>query len=503
MRTSIAKPSRLASLRAALVAFLVALSALSATAFEMRLEDDRIWLQARNLELLDLMERFAHLGVEVEMDPTISDRINARVTAANLEATLTDLLSDYAYVLIWDVLEGPLGRMSRLAGIRLFRPGQSEAAETIFAEQDQFRVARAGDGSGLEFIADEIIIGFVPGSNPHAVRRLIHEIGGTIVEGLPELGIYRIRLPPGTNILALNERLNRNPLVAVSEPNYVYRLPDLPSGDRRLAAEVGMARSPVSGASPIAVLDSGITLIEGLERFVVGGYNALQPDRDPTDTAGHGTQMALIASGAVVPHGAADGDGMPVLAIRSFDDAGVTSNFAMMRSILHAASEGAGVLNMSWGSTVNSEFMASTIGAAQENDLIVVAAAGNDGQGVPMYPAAYDGVVAVGAALPDGQPWPMSNYGDHILIAAPGQASFPVGYGGEPGAYAGTSIASAHAAHALGRYRAEHPAATADEAVAALIRAVEAEEEEAGRDPFLGHGVLTPAALERYLRHNP
>ncbi len=502
MRTSIANRHSIHSLKAVVTALLVVIASSSASAFQMRLEDDRVWLQARNLDLMDLMERFAHLGVDVEMDPTISARLNARVENASLESTLTDLLSDYGYVLTWDILEGPMGRMSRLAGIRVFRPGEPDAMETIFTEQDQFQVARAGDGSGIEFVADEIIVGFAPGSNPRAIRQLIHEIGGTVVESVPELGIYRIRLPPGTNVLALNERLKSHPLIAVAEPNFVYRLPELQSAGQGSASQIGSTRSPGSGTSPVAVLDSGIRLVGGLDRYVQGGYNALHPDRDPIDTAGHGTQMALIASGAVTPAGASDGEGIPILAIRSFDDAGVTSNFAMMRSILHAASEGAAVLNMSWGSPVNSEFMATTIAAALRNDLVVVAASGNDGQAVPLFPAAYDGVVAVGAVLPDGRPWPQSNHGDHVLLAAPGQADFPIGFGGRPGAYSGTSIASAHVSHALGRFRARHPRASAAQSVQALIRAVEAENE-AGRDQFIGHGVLTPTALERFLQSAP
>ena len=48
-----------------------------------------------------------------------------------------------------------------------------------------------------------------------------------------------------------------------------------------------------------------------------------------------------------------------------------------------------------------------------------MASAGNDGTSQPQYPAAFDGVIAVGAVGPDG-PTPWTNYGDWVDACAPG-----------------------------------------------------------------------------------
>lgn len=465
----------------------------------LTLEEDRIWLDADQVPLQEVLERFAHLGVHVRMDPQIDVQVSASVGGADIERTLARILDSLGYILIWEVIEGPIGSMNRLAEIQVFQPGKPENAESLFDDGSLFRVVRAGDGSGVEFIADEIVIGFAPGSDSRAIRQLIREIGATVVESNPELGLYRLRLPPGTNVLALVEQLRRNPLVAGVEPNYAYRLPRAHRSREQTAAPGSDSASrPSPEASPVAVLDSGVSALAELSEFVVGEFNALQPDQAPADTAGHGTQMALIASGVIPPHGVSAGAGVPIVGIRTFDDNGVTSNFAMMRSVQHAALEGARVLNLSWGSPVASEFMQHSLNTAHRQGMVLVAAAGNEPINQPLYPAAFPNVVAVSAVLPDGSPWPQSNYGDFITVAAPGTASFPVGFQGDAGQYAGTSIASAYVSHALGLFMQQNPNASPQQAVRALSAAVQ--RENSGHDPRLGAGILDAEAIARLLR---
>ncbi len=483
----------------ALVIGLFIAFAASAEAVTVRLEGDRLWLQAEDASLQAVLHGFVHADVRVQLDPALEDvRISADIQDADAERVLAELFDPVGYVLIWDVMDGPLGTWPKLAEIQVFRPGNREEIRPL-QDPDSFQVVTMPDGSGIEYIADEILIGFAPGSDPDAIRLLIRQIGGTVVESIPELGVYRIRLPLGTNVPALIDQLARNALVAEVEPNFAYRMPTptiVP--DRGAPPSDIPVRRPRDGAPPIAVLDSGLTMRPDMEGLIVGGFNALHPDRPPTDTAGHGTQMALIGTGAVRPGGLEGGDGVPVIPIRAFNDDGITSNFAQMRSLYYAADQGASVLNMSWGSPANSAFLEHAVAEAVRAGMLVVGSAGNEPLNKPMYPAAYPDVIGVSAALPDGSPWPQTNYGDFIFVAAPGTATFPVGYQGEPGSYAGTSIAAATVSHALGLYYERHPGATPRQARDALRRAVTVEGQ--AWDPHRGHGVLDQEALERLLR---
>jgi subtilisin family serine protease len=79
------------------------------------------------------------------------------------------------------------------------------------------------------------------------------------------------------------------------------------------------------------------------------------------------------------------------------------------------------LLSLSFGGAALAQAPAlrSAIRRAQLAGIVVVASAGNSGTCETQYPAAYDGVIAVGALGPDG-PTPWTNYGEWVDACAPG-----------------------------------------------------------------------------------
>jgi hypothetical protein len=151
--------------------------------------------------------------------------------------------------------------------------------------------------------------------------------------------------------------------------------------------------------------------------------------------------MALVASGAITPLGADPAEtGVPVLAIRTFDENGYTSADTIMRAIDYAANSGVEIISMSWGSEIDSRFMESAMDYASQNGITLYASAGNEPTGIPIFPAGYNQVIAVGGLNPDGSQWENSNYGPFVGIYAPAIVNF----NGQT--YAGTSAASAYTA---------------------------------------------------------
>jgi Subtilase family len=116
-----------------------------------------------------------------------------------------------------------------------------------------------------------------------------------------------------------------------------------------------------------------------------------------------------------------------------------------------------------WGSETKSGFLSEALESASSKGLIIVASAGNDPTGEPRYPAAYPGVIGVGALAPDGEAWERSNRGDFVDLYAPGFATLPVGYKGDPGIYAGTSISAAFTANLVAGILSKNPNATGQE----------------------------------------
>lgn len=317
---------------------------------------------------------------------------------------------------------------------------------------------------------NEVLIRLRGDVSADAFRALLAEINGTVVESIPALGLYRVRLVPGSDIRKVLAALAASSEVERAEPNLVYRPVSPARVDGGKAPAAGMRTRVGSGTAAIAVLDTGLLPGTALTNRVLASLDALAPDRPLADAVGHGTQMALIASGMSVPEGAESAGSFdaPIIPIRAFDDNGYASGFALMRSLTFALDHGARVISMSWGSDTDSAFLNDAMAYAAEQGAVLVAAAGNEPTGRPVYPAANARVVAVAALAPDGSVWTQSNYGSFVTVAAPAFASLPVGYKGPPGSYAGTSVAAAFTANVLARYFTLYPNATAEQAVAAL-----------------------------------
>lgn len=481
---------------------LVTMGLLPASAAELRLDGDRIYLKTEREHLDAVLGEFVRAGVQVEVEPGIDAIVTGTLMDELIQEGLARLFDEFNYILFWKQINGPVGPMPKLSEIHLFRPGRHQNVQPFIPTGDNFVVVRR---SGIPPHAkDELLLGLKPGTSTQQFREMLAAMGATAVDSVPALGIYQVRLPRNSDVPAVVQALKGNPWAELAEPNHIqevaspFRPADSPAGavpDLRAVGEPG------EGLAALAILDSGLTEIEELGDAIIGSFDAVNPERSIEDPVGHGTQMALVASGAVVPYGIPAGaasETVPVLAVRSFDDNGLATNFSLIRGIDYAVQGGARVISMSWGSETYSDFLAGTVQLAQDKGLIVVASAGNDPINRPVYPAAYSGVLAVSAMEPDGTVWSRSNYGSFIFAAAPGVGVFPVGYNGPPGTYAGTSIASPTVARALTLYYGENPDATASEAIDAL-KSVLTDAGETGRDDYYGYGALDADALHRLL----
>ena len=467
----------------------------ASSALYFRLDGDRLWLQAENTPLVQILEQFARLGVDVRLDPRIQSTVTGSFRGENVDEALEALLESYDYLLTWKMLRGPLGRIPKLQEMKVFMPGGQSSVRAIPKKSTLFDTSNGISGTSPEFVKDELLVGVRPGTSYDAFQRLLDSIGGMIVDADASTGIYLIRFPSGTNVEALLQQLANHPLLAHAELNAVTRLPSGLATASVNRAPLPDVRPPADGSIPVAVLDSGLDPRAGLSAVIAAGWDATDPERALSDPEGHGTQMAFLASGLILAEGnTPSGDILPVVSVRAFDEEGKTSSFAILQSLAYAAQAGAKVVNMSWGTETDSDFMRTAMQVAANKGLLLVAAAGNAPTGNPVYPAAYPTVIAVGGITADGQPWENSNHGDFIDLSAAAEATFPVGHKGPAGAYVGTSISSAVVANALAQYMNQHSGATAASAYAALQNAL-------SPSPTSGYGkgVLDSAALQRFL----
>ena len=433
-------------------ALLLILPAAHALAVDLRIAGERIYLRAVEEPLQNILRRLAQQGVRVRVDPQLNPVVSANFDNRDLREAIAEIVKPYDHVLVWD--KTPAGTSSfRLAEIQVFRPGKKDIIQDLSPRA--FSLARDPKDGSL-FVKDEILLRVKSGAS---LETLLRKIGGTIIDKNEALGIYKVRLPPDSDVPAILDQIAALPGVVQAGPDFVYPVPgpylsDLPFRSTETAKDFRQ-----EGTVSVAVLDSGVLSGVGASGFVIASLDAVSPDQPMTDNIGHGTQMALIASGLIKPLGAKKEDGgqIPVIAIRAMDDNGYTSDFTILKSIDFAVENGAGVISLSWGSEKRSDVLERILDYAASKGVVIVASAGNEPTGKPVYPASYPSVIGVGAAYPNGQTWEQSNYGGSVDLYAPGFAALPVGYKGEPGIYGGTSIAAAFAANRVAAYLSKNP----------------------------------------------
>jgi thermitase len=454
-----------------LISLPVLLYMTGAMASDVRIQGDRLTLHADQVPLQSILQRLTDLGIKIRIDPQINPNITASFEDRDIRQGLASILKPLDHVLIWESVQGPFGTIPKLAEIQVFKPGKKELMKP-FGRRSAFDIAR-NPKDGSFYVKNEILLGLKPGMSLAEFKALLRQFGGTVVDSYTAVGLYKIRLPEGSDVPSLVEQITRHPKVAKAEPNYAY---PIPTPHKQTTSDIpppGSSHIPSTGGTvPIAVLDTGLTPDSGLEDLILASLDALNPVDPISDSLGHGTQMALIAAGVVKPSGVrSESDTQnPIIPIRVMDDNGFTSNFTIMSSIDFALKHGARVMSLSWGSETRSDFLETALNDARSKGLIVVASAGNEPTGKPVYPAAFPAVIGVGALAPNGKSWENSNYGDFVSLYAPGFATLPVGYKGDPGPYAGTSISAAFAANLIADYLSEHPEASTQEVLEALSR---------------------------------
>lgn len=111
-----------------------------------------------------------------------------------------------------------------------------------------------------------------------------------------------------------------------------------------------------------------------------------------------------------------------ILPVRVFGLNGSILTSAYIEAIGYAASRGADIINLSLGASLPSEAEEEAIAQVLKAHpkLVIVAAAGNENLKQVSFPAAYTGVVAVGATNIVGNRAPYSNYGKGLDVVAPG-----------------------------------------------------------------------------------
>ena len=346
---------------------------------------------------------------------------------------------------------------------------------------------------------------------PHAASRKMSPESRDLSESIA--AIRQVSFPPNLDLVILAKKLSAHPGIDYAEPVYISKfsaLPNDPLYTQQNQAYLDFIKAPAAWETAegdtsvvIAIVDSGTDWnhpdlfanlwtnpgeipdngvdddengyeddVHGWDFYgSVDGFGRVSGDNDPAHTEEpHGTHVAGIAA-AVTNNGvgiASLSHNVRYMPLKAGPDNGDGIYYGY-NAVKYAVDNGAYIINCSWGSPPYSRTGDEIMSYAESMGALVVAAAGNDGSTIEMFPAAYPGVLAVASVELNGTKSIFSNYGTYVDISAPGSYIFSTLLEDSYGFMSGTSMATPVVCSLAALIKSAHPDWDADQLKAQIM----------------------------------
>jgi subtilisin family serine protease len=193
-------------------------------------------------------------------------------------------------------------------------------------------------------------------------------------------------------------------------------------------SSTGISTTTSQNAQPVMVQQSSAAVLDQSSAAVLDG--------GPYSAFGHGTMTSGLVH-LVAPKA-------KILPLKAFSSNGTGNLSNIVAALYYAVQNKANVVNMSFDLSYPSPALSQAISYANNADVVLVAAAGNEDTNARVYPASVSGSVVGIASTTD---WDtrssFSNYGSaDVWIAAPGENVISTYPGGTYGSESGTSFSS-------------------------------------------------------------
>lgn len=284
--------------------------------------------------------------------------------------------------------------------------------------------------SNLSSETTEILIGLKDGFGPDDLYNI--NVDARTVDYLPEINtiVMNVSYINYEHLNKIKSNFKKAKGVLFVEDNYIVSAATvaLPN-DPLLSAQWNLNSVKVpeawalmeSNPIDVAVIDSGIDFNHpDLIGRVIDGIDYVHNDSNPQDDYGHGTQISGVIA-AVSNNGigiAGISSNVSIIPVKVLDNNGKGTYLNVAKGLIWAADRGAKVANFSLTGTHKSSVLKKAVKYATQKGIIIVSAVGNNGYNLPVYPASYKEVIAVGAVDHFDQRAEFSNYGDYLDVVS-------------------------------------------------------------------------------------
>lgn len=320
-------------------------------------------------------------------------------------------------------------------------------------------------GAAADQSPDRLIVGFSASMSTSSARRATLAAAGVSLDGergaptsapahvgsIDRLGVELITVPAARRE-ALMARLQMLPGVEYVERDGTTMAAWTPN-DPSLSSQWGITKVGAPTAwntalginTTVAVVDTGVDYGHpDLVGRVDKGYDFVANDANPMDENNHGTHVAGIIA-AATNNGIGIAGMAPsarILAVRVLNSSGSGYDSWLASGITYAADKGAKVINLSVGASTGTTTLRNALLYAVNKGAVVTCAAGNNGTGTLLYPAAWSECLSVGASDSNDARASFSNYGTNLDVMAPGTRILSTVRAGGYQYWSGTSMAT-------------------------------------------------------------
>ncbi len=303
----------------------------------------------------------------------------------------------------------------------------------MVAEMTEDEAAELANTNGVETIEKDVFVtGSTISNNVDDKEDVFVGTDGENIHNISDIG--------EDGSLYINEEPENTDISEEDKKNIEWSLDVINANN----GEYSVGKEPVK----VAVLDSGVVATADID--VSKRINLIPWDENIEllfeDFSGHGTAIASIISGKD------NGDGVTgvnpdaqIYSVKVLDEDNRASVSRIAEGIYKCIDENADIINMSFGTTTDSEILHQAVKAAEDAGILMVAAAGNRGESDKQveYPAAYPEVLAVGATGTDAELSGISSDGEEVEVLAPGENVAVLGIWDEVNLMDGTSLSTA------------------------------------------------------------